>query len=108
MMHAACMSMEGFIMLSSGDEIGQVNDYNYKKPGYCSRQQISASQSIPVGQCRKEKKAGTVQYDIWNGLKQMEEIRRRENCFGETAGISTWGTGNDAVLQSEEQKEMKS
>ena len=31
MMHAACMSMEGFIMLSSGDEIGQVNDYDYKK-----------------------------------------------------------------------------
>lgn len=31
MMHAACMSMEGFVMLSSGDEIGQVNDYNYKK-----------------------------------------------------------------------------
>lgn len=31
MMHAACMSMEGFVMLSSGDESGQVNDYNYKK-----------------------------------------------------------------------------
>ena len=31
MMHAACMSMEGFVMLSSGDEIGQVNDYDYKK-----------------------------------------------------------------------------
>ena len=31
MMHAACMSLEGFMMLSSGDEIGQVNEYGYKK-----------------------------------------------------------------------------
>ena len=69
-----------------------------KKPGYCCGQQISASQSVPVGQCREEKKAGTVQYEIWNGLKQMEEIDVEENCFGETAGISTWGTGNYAVF----------
>lgn len=31
MMHAACMSLEGFVMLSSGDEISQVNDYRYKE-----------------------------------------------------------------------------
>ena len=31
LMHAACMSLEGFTMLSSGDEIGQVNDYSYKE-----------------------------------------------------------------------------
>lgn len=46
----------------------------------------------------KRKKPGTVQYAIWNGLKQMEEFRREENCFGETAGISTWDTGNSSVF----------
>lgn len=46
----------------------------------------------------REKKRVQLQYDIWNGLKQMEEIRRQENCFGETAGISTWDTGNYAVF----------
>ena len=75
MMHAACMSMEGFIMLSSGDEIGQVNDYDYKK-----NPDIAADSRY------------------LNGLKQMEEFRREENCFGETASISTWDTGNYAVF----------
>lgn len=31
-------------------------------------------------------------------MKQMEEFRREENCFGETAGISTWDTGNSSVF----------
>lgn len=99
MMHAACMSMEGFIMLSSGDEIGQVNDYNYKKnPDTAADSRYLHRSPFRWDNAEKRKKAGTVQYDIWNGLKQMEGIRRRENCFGETAGISTWGTGNDAVF----------
>ena len=31
-------------------------------------------------------------------MKQMEEFRREENCFGETAGISTWDTGNSSLF----------
>ena len=57
-----------------------------------------------MGECREEKKTGTVQYAIWNGLKQMEEFRREENCFGETASISTWDTGatKEAIRIAEE------
>ena len=99
MMHAACMSMEGFVMLSSGDEIGQVNDYDYKKnPDTAADSRYLHRSAFQWDNADKRKKAGTVQYDIWNGLKQMEEIRRQENCFGETAGISTWDTGNYAVF----------
>ena len=99
MMHAACMSMEGFVMLSSGDEIGQVNDYDYKKnPDTAADSRYLHRSPFQWDNADKRKKAGTVQYDIWNGLKQMEEIRRQENCFGETAGISTWDTGNYAVF----------
>ena len=99
MMHAACMSMEGFVMLSSGDEIGQVNDYDYKKnPDIAADSRYLHRSPFQWDNADKRKKAGTVQYDIWNGLKQMEEIRRQENCFGETAGISTWDTGNYAVF----------
>ena len=99
MMHAACMSMEEFVMLSSGDEIGQVNDYDYKKnPDTAADSRYLHRSPFQWDNADKRKKAGTVQYDIWNGLKQMEEIRRQENCFGETAGISTWDTGNYAVF----------
>ena len=93
------MSMEGFVMLSSGDEIGQVNDYDYKKnPDIAADSRYLHRSPFQWDNADKRKKAGTVQYDIWNGLKQMEEIRRQENCFGETAGISTWDTGNYAVF----------
>ena len=94
-MHAACMSMEGFVMLSSGDEIGQVNDYNYKKnPDTAADSRYLHRSPFQWENAEKRKKPGTVQYAIWNGLKQMEEFRREENCFGETVGISTWDTGN--------------
>ena len=99
MMHAACMSMEGFVMLSSGDEIGQVNDYNYKKnPDTAADSRYLHRSPFQWENAEKRKKPGTVQYAIWNGLKQMEEFRREENCFGETAGISTWDTGNSSVF----------
>ena len=99
MMHAACMSMEGFVMLSSGDEIGQVNDYNYKKnPDTAADSRYLHRSPFQWENAEKRKKPGTVQYAIWNGLKQMEKFRREENCFGETAGISTWDTGNSSVF----------
>ena len=86
-------------MLSSGDEIGQVNDYDYKKnPDTAADSRYLHRSPFRWDNADKRKKAGTVQYDIWNGLKQMEEIRRQDNCFGETAGISTWDTGNYAVF----------
>ena len=99
MMHAACMSMEGFIMLSSGDEIGQVNDYDYKKnPDIAADSRYLHRSLFRWDNADKRKEAGTVQYEIWHGLKQMEEMRRQEDCFGKTASISTWDTGNYAVF----------
>ena len=99
MMHAACMSMEGFIMLSSGDEIGQVNDYDYKKnPDIAADSRYLHRSLFRWDNADKRKEADTVQYEIWHGLKQMEEMRCQEDCFGETASISTWDTGNYAVF----------
>ena len=99
MMHAVCMSMEGFVMLSSGDEIGQVNDYDYKKnPDIAADSRYLHRSLFRWDNADKRKEAGTVQYEIWHGLKQMEEMRRQEDCFGETASISTWDTGNYAVF----------
>ena len=79
MMHAACMSMEGFVMLSSGDEIGQVNDYNYKKnPDTAADSRYLHRSPFQWENAEKRKKPGTVQYAIWNGLKQMEELLWRD------------------------------
>ena len=65
MMHAACMSMEGFVMLSSGDEIGQVNDYNYKKnPDTAADSRYLHRSPFQWENAEKRKKPGTVQYAI--------------------------------------------
>lgn len=86
-------------MLSSGDEIGQVNDYDYKKnPDIAADSRYLHRSLFRWDNADKRKEAGTVQYEIWHGLKQMEEMRRQEDCFGETASISTRDTGNYAVF----------
>ena len=86
-------------MLSSGDEIGQVNDYDYKKnPDIAADSRYLHRSLFRWDNADKRKEAGTVQYEIWHGLKQMEEMRRQEDCFGEIASISTWDTGNYAVF----------
>ena len=81
-------------MLSSGDEIGQVK----KNPYIAADSRYLHRSLFRWDNADKRKEAGTVQYEIWHGLKQMEEMRRQEDCFGETASISTRDTGNYAVF----------
>lgn len=94
LMHAACMSLEGFPMLSSGDEIGQVNDYSYKD----NAELAADSRYLHRSPFRWENAAmrgrvGTVQHEIWTGLKKMEKLRRENPCFEKDAHVTTWDTG---------------
>ena len=69
MMHAACMSMEGFVMLSSGDEIGQVNDYDYKKnPDTAADSRYLHRSPFQWDNADKRKKSGysTVRHLEWS------------------------------------------
>ena len=94
MMHAACMSLEGFMMLSSGDEIGQVNEYGYKKnPDIASDSRYLHRSPFKWENADLRKKEGTVQHAIWEGLRQMEQMRRELPCFGKDAYVTTWDTG---------------
>ena len=56
-------------MLSSGDEIGQVNDYDYKKnPDIAADSRYLHRSLFRWDNADKRKEAGTVQYEIWHGL----------------------------------------
>lgn len=93
LMHAACMSLEGFLMLSSGDEIGQVNDYSYKEnPDTAQDSRYLHRSPFNWENAALRAVPGTVQQEIWDGLKQMEELRRNEPCFGPDARVTTWDT----------------
>ena len=89
LMHAACMSLEGFLMLSSGDEIGQVNDYSYKEnPDTAQDSRYLHRSPFNWENAALRTVPGTVQQEIWDGLKQMEELRRNEPCFGPDARVT--------------------
>ena len=93
MMHAACMSLEGFMMLSSGDEIGQVNDYSYKEnPDIAMDSRYLHRSPFRWENAGLRKKEGTVQNAIWEGLRHMEQIRLENPCFGREAHVTTWDT----------------
>lgn len=93
MMHAACMSLEGFLMISSGDEIGQVNDYRYKEnPDIAADSRYLHRSPFNWDNAKLRKKEGTVQNAIWKGLERMEEVRRTHPCFSKNAYITTWDT----------------
>lgn len=93
MMHAACMSLEGFVMLSSGDEIGQVNEYNYKEnPDLASDSRYLHRSVFNWENADRRREEGTVQQRIWDGLKRMETLRKENPCFGKEAYVTTWDT----------------
>lgn len=99
MMHAAMMCMSGFPMLSSGDEIGQLNCYDYHEDP--SRREDS--RNLHRSKFDWEKAAlrnvpGSLQERIWDGLRQLEKLRAQQPCFKSDAWVSTWDTACDQVL----------
>ena len=99
MMHAAMMAMGGFPMLSSGDEIGQVNGYEYHNdPDRREDSRNLHRTPFNWANAAKRTEPGTVQQRIWDGLRQLERLRGSEPCFGPDASVSTWDTHSRHVL----------
>lgn len=99
MMHAAMMCMDGFPMLSSGDEIGQLNGYGYHKDP-ALREDSRNLHRTPFNweNAALRTQEGSIQKRIWDGLRQLERLRAAEPCFGPQASVSTWDTHNRHVL----------
>ena len=99
MMHAAILCMAGFPMLSSGDEIGQLNGYGYHDdPDLREDSRNLHRTAFDWDKAALRAVPGTVQQRIWDGLRQLERIRAAEPCFGPGAWVTTWDTRNDHVL----------
>ena len=86
-------------MLSSGDEIGQLNGYDYHN----DPDRREDSRNLHRTRFNWENAAartqpGTVQQRIWDGLRQLEDLRCQEPCFGPDAWVTTWDTANRHVL----------
>ena len=99
MMHAAVMCMAGFPMLSSGDEIGQLNGYGYHDdPDLAEDSRNLHRTPFSWENAALRETTGTVQQRIWDGLRKLEQLRAQEPCFAPGTWVSTWDTHNDHVL----------
>ena len=99
LMHAAVMSMAGFPMLSSGDEIAQVNGYGYHDdPALREDSRNLHRTPFQWDNAAMKDDPSTVQQRVWDGLRQLEELRGSQPCFGPSASVSTWDTHDNGVL----------
>lgn len=99
MLHAYMFTQSGIPILYSGDEIGQFNDYDYKK----NPQKAEDSRYIHRGAFPWEKAArinekNSVESRLFHGLWKLEEIRRQERVFHSSAAFYTIDTEDRAVL----------
>ncbi len=99
MLHAYMFMQSGIPVLYSGDEIGQINDYSYKEDPL----KAADSRYLHRGKMNWElveniKKPGTVEAEIFSGLKKLLQIRRSESVFVSHADMRTIETGDRSVL----------
>jgi amylosucrase len=98
-LHAYMFTQSGIPMLYSGDEIGQLNDYDYK----LVPEKVEDSRYIHRGKfswedADKIDEPGSVQGRLFRGLEKLETIRRNEKVFMTSAKFYTVETGDDSVL----------
>ena len=99
MMHAAVMCMAGFPMLSSGDEIGQLNGYGYHDDPILREDSRNLHRTpFSWDNAARRTMPGTGQQRLWDGLRQLEKLRAGQPCFGPGAWVTTWDTHNNSVL----------
>ena len=86
-------------MLSSGDEIGQVNDYTYKndpEKRVDSRYIHRGKFDWKLADGRKRK--GTVQKELFDGIGKLRSIRSKEKVFDASANVWTLDTWENGIL----------
>lgn len=98
MMHSAMSFLRGFPMLSCGDEIVQLNGWEYKEdPDRVEDSRNLHRSPFNWENAAKRKQAGTLQKQMWDGLKSIREMRD-DPAFAPEAWVTTWDAHNDAVL----------
>ncbi len=99
MLHAFMLFQAGIPVIYSGDEIGQVNDYTYKEDPdkmldsrYIHRGAFQWHLTDNIG------KEGTVQNQLFHGLRQLEILRQTHEAFRADAHAETYYSDDPALL----------
>lgn len=98
LMHAAISAIKGFPLLSSGDEIGQLNDYSYMNNYDRAGDERNLHRSHYRWTNAKFRTVeGTNEYVIWHGLAELRNARKHL-CFSPEAEVITWDSHSSGVL----------
>ena len=99
MLHAMMLFQSGIPVLYSGDEIGQLNDWNYK----ADLNKVQDSRYLHRGRmpwdlAAKIDDPASAEAKIFHGLDQLERLRKTHKAFSAQADFWTFDTGSDRVL----------
>lgn len=109
MLHGYMFTLSGIPMLYSGDEVAHLNDYTYHQdPAKAADSRYIHRGAFDWEAAGKRKIQGTVEEQIFDGLRTMEEIRRSHKVFLNSAQITLPQTEDQNLIclirQLEEEK----
>lgn len=98
LMHKAMAFLRGFPMLNCGDEIAQLNGWNYKEdPDRVDDSRNLHRSKFNWRAAEKRNEPGTLQNRLWEGMAELRQMRD-DPCFAPEAWVTTWDTHNQSVL----------
>ena len=99
LMHAALYSFRGFPMLSSGDEIGQLNDWSYmNNPSLALDSRNIHRSHFNWDNEKKAQEGNGYEGEIMKGILTLDRVRKTEPCFAPEAKVNTWKSHSDGVF----------
>lgn len=98
LMHKAMAFLRGFPMLNCGDEIAQLNGWDYKEdPDRVEDSRNLHRSKFNWRAAEKRNEPGTPQNRLWEGMAELRRMRD-DPCFAPDAWVTTWDTHNQSVL----------
>lgn len=99
MLHAIILSYGGIPMLYMGDEIGMTNDYRYTEvPQHAKDNRWLHRPKFDPKKDQKKKTGGTVEYRIYNGLKNLIKLRKSTREFSDRNDVHRIDARNEHIL----------
>ena len=94
LLHTAMAFLQGFPMLNCGDEIAQLNGWDYKNdPDRVEDSRNLHRSKFNWEDAKQRTRKGTLQNQLWQGMEQLRQMRA-DPCFAPDAWVTTWDSHN--------------
>ena len=98
-LHAYMFMQSGIPVLYSGDEVGQLNDDNYRlDPNKAEDSRYLHRGKMDWKAAARAEVSGTAEQRVFDALRELENVRAAESVFDCSAFALTLDTGDNALL----------